>query len=873
MQLFRASFVAACALALTTILHADNGAYSGSGGSFAAATTDGQSITLNDIPLSGTAASVSSSCTITSFGAGTYEWKWICSGGPVTVTSTDGSLALNGTFVNGTMSLTASGGGRGGHTSYYYVFSGTFSGTVTVGGTSEMTYGSLSFTVHATSNTLGGSVASLSLGWNSAYSPLVVAITGSRPLLLKADNLTGTNLGSYGSYGAAIGQFESISGLAHDKADRIYIADSTLNRLARIDNFSGKNWITLGSTGEGALEFSQPEGVTIDPTGKIWVADAGNNRIVRFDDMSGTNWTSFGTAGAGVNQFSLPAAIALDTSGRIYVADPGNGRLVRMDDLSGTNWTTIGQINIGPYGYPLAGINDVLILPSGKIEISTAAGWIIHIDDMTGANGEVGSWSPSVAGISADPFGTTYAAGGFTPGLAQTLDAIGTGFFGGAMGQSPLQATAVLSMATSIKPLASPTVAPAALAFASQNVGGSSEAQSITLTNIGRAPMPISSVSASSDYRVTDQCPASLAGGASCAIDVEFAPTATGARNATLYVQTTSVHPQMTVRLTGTGTAPTAIVLPGNLIFETQALNTTSSAQAVTLSNTGTGPLTITSIAASGDFGVTDTCGSSVAPGNGCTLQVTFRPTATGTRTGTLTINDDATPGGASQTVILTGPGASSTASVSWSPASILYPNQQVGTASPAQTITLHNGSASSLTLSAPVFPAGFTGTTTCGTALKAGANCTFNAQFKPAVGGPMSGALTMAIQGQPGLAVGLSGTGVQSASSSLSVTPDPVNFSGYAVGDNPSANVTISNQTGLAVGFFPVQLQGGSVFTLTGGNCPAILPGGASCTIQITFTPTAVGTFSGTLTLHEQSGAITQVPVTGTAAIDGGGN
>ena len=153
MQLFRASFVAACALALTTILHADNGAYSGSGGSFAAATTAGQPITLNDIPLSGTTASVSSSCTITSFGAGTYEWKWICSGGPVTVTSTDGSLALNGTFVNATMSLTASGGGRGGHTSYYYVFSGTFSGTVTVGVTSEMTYGSLSFTVHATSNT------------------------------------------------------------------------------------------------------------------------------------------------------------------------------------------------------------------------------------------------------------------------------------------------------------------------------------------------------------------------------------------------------------------------------------------------------------------------------------------------------------------------------------------------------------------------------------------------------------------------------------------------------------------------------------------------------------------------------------------------
>ncbi len=95
------------------------------------------------------------------------------------------------------------------------------------------------------------------------------------------------------------------------------------------------------------------------------------------------------------------------------------------------------------------------------------------------------------------------------------------------------------------------------------------------------------------------------------------------------------------------------------LTFPGQLLNSTSSPQALTLKNTGTGPLQITSIATSGDFAETNTCGSLpalVAVNASCTINVTFTPTAAGTRSGTLTISDSAP--NSPQTIGLSGAGA-----------------------------------------------------------------------------------------------------------------------------------------------------------------------------------------------------------------------
>jgi hypothetical protein len=80
----------------------------------------------------------------------------------------------------------------------------------------------------------------------------------------------------------------------------------------------------------------------------------------------------------------------------------------------------------------------------------------------------------------------------------------------------------------------------------------------------------------------------------------------------------------------------------------------------VTLSNTGTGPLLISSIVATGDFAQTNGCGTSVAAGGSCWISVTFTPTVTGTRNGTVTITDNNNGlSGSQQAVPLTGTGLS----------------------------------------------------------------------------------------------------------------------------------------------------------------------------------------------------------------------
>jgi parallel beta-helix repeat protein len=108
----------------------------------------------------------------------------------------------------------------------------------------------------------------------------------------------------------------------------------------------------------------------------------------------------------------------------------------------------------------------------------------------------------------------------------------------------------------------------------------------------------------------------------------------------------------------GGGTA-TLAANPSSLTFAGQPVNTTSAGQPVTVTNTGTVAASVSAVTASGDFGQTNNCGTSIAANASCTVTVTFRPTATGTRTGALTITGSAS--NSPLTVALTGTGTGST--------------------------------------------------------------------------------------------------------------------------------------------------------------------------------------------------------------------
>ena len=195
------------------------------------------------------------------------------------------------------------------------------------------------------------------------------------------------------------------------------------------------------------------------------------------------------------------------------------------------------------------------------------------------------------------------------------------------------------------------------LTFGAQLDGTRSRAQSVTLTNSGPVTLNISSIAASADFLAKNNCGSSLPAGESCTIKVAFNPSAQGVLTGSVTITDNAGDSPQTIALTGTGTV--VQVSPPALNFGDQAVGTTSNPQTATITNTGTADLHIAGVAIRGtnfgDFAQTTTCGSKLAAGGSCTVNVTFTPTAKGDRHASLKIADD---GGASpQAVPLTGTG------------------------------------------------------------------------------------------------------------------------------------------------------------------------------------------------------------------------
>jgi hypothetical protein len=174
------------------------------------------------------------------------------------------------------------------------------------------------------------------------------------------------------------------------------------------------------------------------------------------------------------------------------------------------------------------------------------------------------------------------------------------------------------------------------------------------------------------------------------------------------------------------------------LLFGNQMLNTTSASQAVTLTNVGTTPLAMTSVAIIGNFAQSNNCpfGGTLAPGRSCRFNVTFTPTSLGILAGTITINDvdPASP----QLITLSGTGVDPVAVLS--PTSLNFGTIARGT-SLTLPITLSNATGTAaLTINRISFgganPRQFTQTNNCGGTLAAGATCTINVTFSTGRGG-----------------------------------------------------------------------------------------------------------------------------------------
>jgi len=161
--------------------------------------------------------------------------------------------------------------------------------------------------------------------------------------------------------------------------------------------------------------------------------------------------------------------------------------------------------------------------------------------------------------------------------------------------------------------------------------------------------------------------------------------TATGSYSATASLSSGQWIMQMVAFRTpvsGGGATPSVNVSSTNINFGTVQIGIASGSRPVTLTNVGSGSLTISSIAVSGgnagDFTQTNNCGATLTPNAACTINVTFTPTATGMRSSTVSISDNAS--GTPQTITLSGTGTS--LSVSPRVAALTFTQTQQFTAS-----------------------------------------------------------------------------------------------------------------------------------------------------------------------------------------------
>ncbi len=209
-----------------------------------------------------------------------------------------------------------------------------------------------------------------------------------------------------------------------------------------------------------------------------------------------------------------------------------------------------------------------------------------------------------------------------------------------------------------------------------------------------------------------------------------------------------------------TPTAPVLSLSATTLTFGNTVVGTPSAAQTVTITNTGTAPLTISNIAVTGDYSDTNTgCSATLAVNATCQVSVIFTPTAAGTRTGTLTLTSNGT--GSPQTVSLTGTGTAPLLGLSTT--TLTFGNIIVGVPSAAQTVTITNTGTAPLIISNIAITGDYSDTNTgCSATLAVNATCQVAVTFTPTASGTRTGTLTLTSNGTGSpQTVSLSGTGI----------------------------------------------------------------------------------------------------------------
>jgi astacin (peptidase family M12A)/centrosomal CEP192-like protein len=454
------------------------------------------------------------------------------------------------------------------------------------------------------------------------------------------------------------------------------------------------------------------------------------------------------------------------------IANPGAFQVYVEDFPSGASCAAFGFLPFTVANAPIVTPSPLSLSFSPQLAGTTSASKAVTLKNTS--SGSVSINSITVTGnfaVASNTCGSSLAAGAtckanitFTPSVGGAL----TGSLAISDGAPDSPQTVSLT-GTGNLPL---TISPATLAFGTVPVGTTSATKTVTLTNNQTSTLSFF-FTASGNYAISSSgttCGSSLTSKAKCNIAVTLTPTAAGSLNGAVTVTDgTSFSPQL-VTLTGTGSGGSAVPLtftPANLSFSTQSVGTTSTGKTVTVKNVSASLLTLNSIASSGEFSAN---GSGATPctanlilnaSQSCTLSVTFSPAlgANGSISGAVVLSDTAPVG----TQILDVKGTAALP-FSFAPASLTFPTQAVGTTSAAQTVTITNNLATSVSpaiAGSGDYVAIPGGTMPCTSTLLAKAKCTFIVTFTPSAVGTRASAVTVTDSANPSVqTMNVTGTG-----------------------------------------------------------------------------------------------------------------
>ncbi|MGB9418980.1 MAG: FG-GAP-like repeat-containing protein [Acidobacteriaceae bacterium] len=200
------------------------------------------------------------------------------------------------------------------------------------------------------------------------------------------------------------------------------------------------------------------------------------------------------------------------------------------------------------------------------------------------------------------------------------------------------------------------TVSPSSLDFGAVTPGTTSNSRIITITNSGNSPLNVNGAAVASPFDIVGSvCSTALSRLQDCEIPIVFSPTALGTQNGQVVIQEDAFNSKPVVLVTGIGGTAMLTATPASIDFGGQDVNTSSAPKTITLTNTSSVPVGLSSITASGPFAETSQCGTVLAGSASCSISVVFTPPAIGSQNGSITITDDAE--GGPQSISLAGSG------------------------------------------------------------------------------------------------------------------------------------------------------------------------------------------------------------------------